>query len=269
MSKFNLLRNNSSSTSSSESSLELSVNVCSSGYWPSHQPVAFHLPPELAKISASYQKFYLQEHAGHKLLWHVDKGGAEFEVHFSPKVKRSLVGTTYQMLLMMAFNGHKRLSCRQLHEITGVPISEFSHHLLSLAHPKVAVLLKKPNTKDLAEDHLFMINSKYFNKFLKVPIPLMQPPRTRASDQAAEAEAAREAELVEIQRRHQIDAAIVRIMKVKKKSKHSVLVGDVIAQLKSRFLPKPPLIKKRIEALIETEYLERDKQDRSVYNYLA
>ena len=40
-------------------------------------------------------------------------------------------------------------------------------------------------------------------------------------------------------------------------------------QLKSRFLPDPSMIKKRIESLIEREFLERDKADLRVYKYLA
>jgi len=48
-----------------------------------------------------------------------------------------------------------------------------------------------------------------------------------------------------------------------------LLTAEVITQLQARFQPKPNDIKKRIEALIEQEYLERDAADRGVYNYLA
>ncbi len=40
-------------------------------------------------------------------------------------------------------------------------------------------------------------------------------------------------------------------------------------QLKARFLPDPVLIKKRVESLIEREYLERDKVNHKLYHYLA
>lgn len=36
-------------------------------------------------------------------------------------------------------------------------------------------------------------------------------------------------------------------------------------QLKARFLPSPVVIKKRIEGLIEREYLSRTTEDRSVH----
>jgi len=36
-----------------------------------------------------------------------------------------------------------------------------------------------------------------------------------------------------------------------------------------RFVPGPQFVKKRIESLIEREYLERDDGDRRVYVYVA
>jgi len=39
----------------------------------------------------------------------------------------------------------------------------------------------------------------------------------------------------------------------------------VTEQLKARFLPSPVVIKKRIEGLIEREYLSRTTEDRSVH----
>ena len=40
-------------------------------------------------------------------------------------------------------------------------------------------------------------------------------------------------------------------------------------QLKARFLPSPVVIKKRIEGLIEREYLSRTTEDRSVHESLC
>jgi len=244
--------------------LELSVNVCSSGYWPTSTNIPYHLPQELSTACDKFKRFYLSQHNGHKLIWHMDQGRAEVLVHFAPKVSRTLVLTTYQMMIMLIFNTQKTCTFKQILDFTGVPKYDMAHHLLSLAHPKVSVLLKRPASKTLEEDHQFMINGKYVNKLLKVVIPLM-PPLKREGDEGGD----EELKVIEMQRRHQMDAAIVRIMKIRKTMKHPALVAEVISQLKARFTPKPGDIKKRIEALIEQEYLERDKQDRSVYKYLA
>jgi cullin 4 len=91
----------------------------------------------------------------------------------------------------------------------------------------------------------------------------------------------------------QVDAIIVRLMKARKKLSHSQLMNEIFSQLKYLACPCPSLplslslthsihslslfrfsattadIKKRIESLIEREYMERDKDDTSSYQYLA
>jgi len=65
-----------------------------------------------------------------------------------------------------------------------------------------------------------------------------------------------------------IEAAIVRIMKSRKKLDHTSLVQEVIQSLRM-FRPNPQAIKTKIETLIEKEYLERDADDKNLYKYLA
>lgn len=48
-----------------------------------------------------------------------------------------------------------------------------------------------------------------------------------------------------------------------------LLSSQVTQQLRARFLPSPVVIKKRIEGLIEREYLARTPEDRKVYTYVA
>lgn len=60
----------------------------------------------------------------------------------------------------------------------------------------------------------------------------------------------------------QIDAAIVRIMKTRKTLSHKLLVQELLIQLK--FPIRAQDLKKRIESLIDREYLERDEQNPNV-----
>lgn len=66
-------------------------------------------------------------------------------------------------------------------------------------------------------------------------------------------------------RQYQVDAAIVRIMKTRRVLQHSQLVSELYNQLK--FPMKPQDIKKRIESLIDRDYLEREGS--STFKYKA
>lgn len=70
------------------------------------------------------------------------------------------------------------------------------------------------------------------------------------------------------QRQYQIDAIVVRIMKTRNRLQHAALVSEACSHIRL-FQPDPVMIKKRIENLIEREYLERDSSDRSYYVYKA
>ena len=62
----------------------------------------------------------------------------------------------------------------------------------------------------------------------------------------------------------------MRIMKQRKDLSHSQLVTETLTQLSQQFKPDVTMIKKKIESLIEREYLERI-EDAKVpsYRYLA
>lgn len=66
-------------------------------------------------------------------------------------------------------------------------------------------------------------------------------------------------------RKHEIEAAIVRIMKARKKLCFANIVAEVTEQLKSRFIPDPQSIRKRIDGLIDREYLAKTPDDKYVY----
>ncbi|CAN0498909.1 unnamed protein product, partial [Ectocarpus sp. 12 AP-2014] len=68
-------------------------------------------------------------------------------------------------------------------------------------------------------------------------------------------------------RQYQVDAAIVRIMKARKNLAHTMLMSELFSQVK--FPATPVDLKKRIESLIERDYLERDPNKPGDYRYLA
>ena len=68
-----------------------------------------------------------------------------------------------------------------------------------------------------------------------------------------------------------IDACIVRIMKARKRMAHGNLISEVMQQL-NNFRPEASTVKRRIESLIDRDFLARHEADGAwtrEYDYLA
>jgi cullin-4 len=117
-----------------------------------------------------------------------------------------------------------------------------------------------PTLKQINDDDVFFFNEKFENKLYRIKINSIQVRETAEDIERTHEEVFRD-------RQYQVDAAIVRIMKSRKHIAHSALMGELMSQL--RFPARPIDLKKRIESLIEREYLARDPDDSSRYNYVA
>ncbi|XP_046402538.1 cullin-3 isoform X1 [Ischnura elegans] len=173
--------------------------------------------------------------------------------------------STFQMCVLMLFNNRDRLTYEEIQSETDIPERDLIRALQSLAMGKATqrILVKSPRTKEIEPSHVFVVNDSFSSKLHRVKI------QTVAARGESEPERRETRSKVDEDRKHEIEAAIVRIMKARKRMPHNILVAEVTEQLKSRFLPSPVIIKKRIEGLIEREYLARTPEDRKVYTYVA
>ncbi|KAI8541639.1 hypothetical protein RHMOL_Rhmol08G0077600 [Rhododendron molle] len=243
---------------------QLTVQVLTTGSWPSQSSATCNLPSEILGICEKFRTYYLGTHTGRRLSWQTNMGYADIKATFGKGQRHELNVSTYQMCILMLFNSADRLSYREIEQATEIPVLDLKRSLQSLACAKGRnVLGKEPMTKEVGEDDSFFFNDKFSCKLYKVKIG------TVVAQKESEPEKLETRQRVEEDRKPQIEAAIVRIMKSRRVLDHNNIVTEVTKQLQSRFLPNPVLIKKRIESLIEREFLERDKVDRKLYRYLA
>ncbi|KAG8500032.1 hypothetical protein CXB51_003561 [Gossypium anomalum] len=238
----------------------LVVQVLTTGSWPTQPSITCNLPAEMSALCEKFRSYYLGTHTGRRLSWQTNMGTADIKATFGKGQKHELNVSTYQMCVLMLFNNADRLSYKEVEQATGIPASDLKRCLQSMACVKGKnVLRKEPMSKDIGEDDAFFVNDKFTSKFYKVKIG------TVVAQKESEPEKQETRQRVEEDRKPQIEAAIVRIMKSRRVLDHNNIIAEVTKQLQSRFLANPTEIKKRIESLIERDFLERDNNDRKLY----
>jgi len=177
-----------------------------------------------------------------------------------PSGNKELQVSLFQALVLLLFNDNDELSFEELKQRTAIEETELNRTLQSLACGKARVLSKTPKGRDVVPGDKFMYNSEFRNKLFRIKINQIQMRETQEEQVTTQ-------ERVFQDRQYQIDAAIVRIMKTRKSLTHNLLITELYDQLK--FPVKPTDLKKRIESLIERDYLERDKDNPNQYHYVA
>ncbi|KAH7170766.1 Cullin [Dactylonectria macrodidyma] len=272
--------------------IDLNINVLTTNYWPPEvmgrtaqigdgSRVTCTYPPEVARLQASFEQFYLTNRNGRKLTWVGTTGSADVKCTFPAipgksgplaRERRYEINVpTFAMVVLLLFNDLEEgasLSFEEIQDKTSISTSDLMRTLTAIAvAPKSRVLLKAPLTKSVKAGDKFSFNVAFQSKTIRIKAPIIN-----AVSKVEDLTERKHTEEKNNQTRaHIVDAAIVRIMKSRKELSHSQLVSEVLAQLTSRFRPEVSLVKKRIEDLIAREYLERPDEDGSpsLYRYVA
>jgi len=257
--------------------VDLEVDVLTTGYWPSQNVKQCILPNIVETAKEHFLAYYLRSHTGRKLSWQTNSGSADIRANFQPTQgslrRHELCVSTYQMCILFLFNKKDVLTLKDIRDATKIPEDELQRHLISLCTPKHRVLRKGSRGKGISGDvDTFTYNNNYASKLKRVKIPLVSmkdvSTKQNSTDGNRSSKSSGLPAPVEEDRRHLVEASIVRIMKSRRTAHHNDLIAEVTRQLSVRFVPSPPFIKQRIESLIEREYLERSS-DRRVYKYMA
>uniref|UniRef100_A0A674PJQ0 Cullin 3b n=1 Tax=Takifugu rubripes TaxID=31033 RepID=A0A674PJQ0_TAKRU len=275
-------------TGVSPGGVDLTVRVLTTGYWPTQSATPkCNIPHSPRHAFEVFRRFYLGKHSGRQLTLQHHMGSADLNATFYGPIRKEdgsefgvggaqvtgsntrkhiLQVSTFQMTILMLFNNREKFTFEEIQQETDIPERELVRALQSLAcgKPTQRVLTKEPKSKEIENGHVFTVNDQFTSKLHRVKIQTVAAKQGESDPERKETR-----QKVDDDRKHEIEAAIVRIMKSRKKMQHNVLVAEVTQQLRARFLPSPVVIKKRIEGLIEREYLARTPEDRKVYTYVA
>lgn len=242
--------------SSATGNIDFSVQVLTMGWWPSFINVNLRLPTQLGACQEVYTNYYNSEKQHRRLQWVHSQGNATVSATYN-KVTYTVSVVTLQAVALLLFNeATGPLGFETIREAMGTE-AEVTKKTLHSLFSKVKLLNKVPegNSINPASD-TFEVNAGFTNNLRSLRVPM------------ASLEESHNPKSIEEDRSSAIEACIVRVMKARKTLGHEPLIGEVISQLHF-FKPNPKLIKKRIEVLIDREYLERDENDPKIYKYLA
>jgi len=238
-----------------ENSLSFGVQVLTTGNWPSYKAPEVALPPQMSKCMDVFKEWHDAKHQNRRLTWVHSLGNATVRATYGKK-SYDLQVTTLQAVVLNVFNEGKSCGFSELKSKLNLDDITLKPLMHSLSCGKHKVISKSPASNKIASTDSFSGNAKFSCNMRKIRIPV------------ASVESSHNKNRVEEDRSVAIEAAIVRIMKARKTLSHQQLVAEVLSQL-AFFKPQPRVIKKRIEALIDREYLERSTENSQQYNYLA
>ncbi|CAL8080012.1 unnamed protein product [Calicophoron daubneyi] len=259
------LSKNFRASSPNDHSIELSVNVICPASWPAYPQTSANYPPEMIALREEFTQFYLSHHQGRKLHYEPSLGSCVVKAVFptTPNLRKELQVSEFQALVLLQFNSeaNEPVSYTTIAEATGVEETELKRTLLSLAAGKgQRVLMKSPPTLEVENNHTFVFNSEFRHRLTRIKFNQIQLKETKQEQEATE-------ERVFADRVAHVDCCIVRIMKTRKTIDHNSLLSEVYKQL--QFPLKASDVKKRIENLIERDYMKRDSSNASVYHYVS
>jgi len=236
-----------------------SYHILGTGFWPLQPPTTSFIPPqEIVKTYERFQTFYFEKHSGRKLtwLWQLCKGEVKATYIKNTKVPFTFQVSTYQMAILLLFNDSDAVSYEDMERVTALSKDWLDPSLGVFV--KAKILIPSPENGKPELGTTYSLNYNFKNKKLKINLNIAVK-----SEQKQETEDTHKT--IEEDRKLLMQSAIVRIMKSRKKMKHVQLVQETISQIKARFTPKIPDIKKSIDQLIEKEYLERIEGDELGY----
>merc|ERR1712046_31884 len=180
--------------------------------------------------------------------------------------KISLVLSTLQTLVLLLFNEQVpgqpvQMTIMDIANSVKVDAKDMKKYMKSLACQREKILLKSGDPKEIGPEDIFQVNPDYSTQKNRVSIPLLVMQTDDKQVQEVH-------DNVQQDRKLAIEACIVRVMKARNHLTHQHLVMEVSQSSSALFKPDARIIKKRIEDLIQRDYLERDETG-SGYNYKA
>ncbi|XP_050742201.1 cullin homolog 1 [Drosophila biarmipes] len=208
------------------------------------------LPEELRIAVEQFKMFHTEyEKSKRKVVFHHGLSSGEIICNLGQSTK-ILEVSTLQMSILLLFNEKESFTEEELKDRLGTP--------MDILQP--ALEFWKSTSFLICSGTSVAVNTNFTSKKRRLNFnKVANGTKTRRIDE-------KEDSVLQLKRKKQTDAAIVRIMKKHKELEHPQLISNVVEELRYLFIPNVAFIKERIADLINKEYVMRC--GRSTYRYI-
>eukprot|EP01084_Bolivina_argentea_P115436 205273_1 len=238
--------------------IDYNVFVASYSSWPLMHTQAIKLPldNDIRHCIDNCRETYSNLCDNKKTLWfQMNRGRASIEIEFRAQNTKILSVSTYQMIVLLLFNTKNVYTFQQILDITRIPVDGLYSNLMAMSNGTNNILQKTPNGTNIESCDKFQINSLFEDKRKYINLPIIK---------------ANESSMTKLYI-HQMNAAIVRIMKARKTLRFKYLREEVERQLSKNnsleILPNLSCFEQRLSSLVSLQYLEIDEKDSQLYHY--
>lgn len=262
--------------------IEAKYLVITNGLWPQFPRLPLAISPALQACADAFTAFYCRRHGGRKLEWLPTLATCVVRARLftgAPGTRREITMNLMQGMILELFERDTDVVsfeqiCRRLAKTPGdwLAVKESQDTIcaiLSICSNPAQRLISRNSSQTsstIGDAETFSLNASFAHKSIKFRINQLQLKDTKAQQKEQQESAAIQQKALQ-DRAHVIDAAIVRYMKSRRRATHTDVVQDVLGMLK--FPSSAADVKKRIEVLMEREYVRRDVQDPTMFEYVA
>jgi cullin-4 len=232
--------------------IEFKAWVLTESGWPKASILKPNLPESLQILKDEFSKFYTGQMNKRYLVWNTSMAYCELNC-FLRHGNKSLTVSFHQGIILLLFNRFEQMTLEDIAVKTALPLEVVKVEMTQLMK-RCKIVMKD------GEGHELRFNPDFKHRLYKITVNTFQLKETLVETRET-------IEKVLSERAYIIDAAIVRIMKSRRKLQFKDLLNEVFTNI--RFDVSTADVKKRIDTLIEREFISRDEDDKNIFHYIT
>lgn len=217
-------------------------------------------PQQLKNCISSFSNYYYTKFANRNIFFIPELSWGELFINMNNRTYTFIV-STFQMLILLLFNEKKNQEeginlneIAKMFKVKEAQVKEISYPLLKIK------IIRMDGDK-------FLINKEFIIEENKINLNYKcKKKNDKGEDNKENNEISH---FVVEDRKYQLDANLMHLMKKHKQMNFNELKDNVIKAVSAYFIPEISIIKARLDYLVDMNFLEKNKDNKDVYIYIV